>query len=210
MNLAVIGAGNLGTAIGGRLAAAGHKITFASSGDSARRAAERVAGSQAADAPTAVASADVVVLAVPYAALDSALAGAGSLDGRIVWSCVNALTPDASGLAVGFTTSAAEEVAHRAPGARVVAALPPFAQQITAGDLRIGDRVPTVFCCSDDPEAKVVVADLVRELGADAVDAGPLVTSRLVEPAMMLMVALAYASSPPRTIGLALLQADSA
>src|SRR5207302_1605785 len=79
---------------------------------------------------------EVLVLAVPFGAVDCALTETGPLDGQVVWSCVNALKHDLSGLAVGFTTSAAEEVARRIPTAHVVAAIPPFAQTIAASRAR--------------------------------------------------------------------------
>ena len=147
-----------------------------------------------------------MILAVPYAAIDAALADAGPLKGRVLWSCVNALKPDYTGLAIGFENSAAEEVARRAPGARVIAALPPFAHAIAPGSSsRPGARAPTVFLCGDDAAAKRIVERLVRELGAEPVDAGPLEASRLVEPAMMLTVSIAYAGVP-RDVGLRLLE----
>jgi predicted dinucleotide-binding enzyme len=77
---------------------------------------------------------EVVVLAVPFGAIAAALAEAVP-QGRVRWSCVNALKRDLSGLAVGLDTSAAEEVARRAPGARVVAASPPFAHAIASETL---------------------------------------------------------------------------
>lgn len=110
---------------------------------------------------------------------------------------------------MGFTTSAAEQVAAHAKDARVVAALPPFAELIASGKPELAGRVPSVFCCSDDADAKSTVAGLIGELGADAVDAGPLVTARLVEPAMMLVVGLAYATVPPRSYAMALLRGDA-
>ena len=109
----------------------------------------------------------MVILAVPFAAIDAALADAGPLTERVLWSCVNALRPDYTGLAIGFDDSAAEEVARRAPGARVVAAVPPFAQAIARGPLGYErDLEPTVFICGDDAPAKGIVGGLVRELGA--------------------------------------------
>jgi predicted dinucleotide-binding enzyme len=62
-----------------------------------------------------------------------------------------------------------------------------------------------VFVCGDDDGAKALVETLVRDLGAHPVDAGPLAAARLVEPAMMLLVRLAYAGLP-RDIGLRLLE----
>ena len=95
------------------------------------------------------------MLAVPFAAVDGALAEAGPLHGRILWSCVNALKHDLSGLAIGFDTSAAERVAQRADGGRIVSAVPPFAHALAAGDLAYDrDLEPTVFVCGDDPDSK--------------------------------------------------------
>jgi hypothetical protein len=204
MNLGIIGAGSLGTALGDRLGEVGHDVMFgggASAQDAAARQQARV-GSNA----EAAAFGDVVILAVPFAAIAAALADSGPLHGRVLWSCVNALKPDYTGLAIGFDNSAAEEVARRASGARVVAALPPFAHAIAAGRLNYDRELsPTVFVCGDDAAAKRIVERLVRDLGADPVDAGPLEAARLVEPAMMLTVSIAYAGVP-RDVGLRLLE----
>jgi 8-hydroxy-5-deazaflavin:NADPH oxidoreductase len=204
MRIAIIGAGALGTAIARGLIESGHEIVFG--GDvSAHEAAARL-GAAASSNAQAAAHADVVALAVPFSAIDAALAQAGSLDGAVLWSCVNALKPDLSGLAVGFETAAAEEVARRAQGARVVSAIPPFAEALANGDLRYdAGLTPSVFVCGDDDQAKATVELLVFDIGAHPVDAGPLSAARLVEPAMMLLVSIAYAD-PPRDVGLRLLE----
>jgi 8-hydroxy-5-deazaflavin:NADPH oxidoreductase len=173
--------------------------------DSAEQTASRL-GLRAGSNEEATAFGDLVVLAVPFPAIDAALAQAGPLDGKVLWSCVNALKPDYTGLVLGFDTSAAEEVARRAPGARVVAAVPPFADSLASGALAYERELePSVFICGDDPEAKKLVEQLVRDLGAQPVDAGPLTAARLVEPAMMLLVSIAYAGVP-RDVGLRLLE----
>jgi 8-hydroxy-5-deazaflavin:NADPH oxidoreductase len=203
MRIGIIGAGSLGSALGERLGRAGHEIMFGG-GDTAREAASRMAAGVGSNSDAA-AFGDVVVLAVPFAAIDAALDDAAT-EGRVLWSCVNALGHDLSGLAVGFDTSAAEQVARQARGARVVAAIPPFAHAIAAGTLAYDEGLaPSVFLCSDDPAAKEVVDRLVRDLGAHPVDAGQLSAARLVEPAMMLLIGLAYAGAP-RDVGLRLLE----
>jgi predicted dinucleotide-binding enzyme len=208
MRLGIIGAGSLGSAVGERLAARGHEIMFGGL-ESARESAARLGVSAGSNAE-AVSFGDVVVLAVPFAAIDAALSEAGSMRGQILWSCVNALKRDLSGLAIGFEISAAEEVARRAPGARVVSAIPPFAHALATGDLRYDAELePTAFVCGDDAEAKRIVGRLVSELGAQPVDAGPLTAARLIEPAMALLVGIAYADVP-RDVGLRLLERDKA
>jgi predicted dinucleotide-binding enzyme len=203
MRIGIIGAGSLGSALGERLGRAGHEIMFGG-GDAAGEAASRIAASVGSNSDAA-AFGDVLVLAVPFAAIEAALDDVVT-ESRVLWSCVNALRPDLSGLAVGFDTSAAEQVAQQARGARVVAAIPPFAHAIASGTLEYDEGLaPSVFLCSDDPDAKQVVERLVRDLGAHPVDAGQLSAARLVEPAMMLLIGLAYAGTP-RDVGLRLLE----
>jgi predicted dinucleotide-binding enzyme len=193
MNLGIIGAGRLGTALGDRLGLAGHTIRYGT-------------GAAGSDRDV-VEFAETVILAVPFVGIDRALFEVGDLGGRVLWSCVNALTPDSSGLALGFDNSGAEEVARRARGARVVAAIPPFATAIAAPSLAYDrDLPPSVFVCGDDAAAKAVIEQLVRDLGADPVDAGSLAMARYVEPAMMLLVNLAYGGAQPRDVGMRLLE----
>ncbi len=204
VRVGIIGPGRLGTAVGRRLLHAGHDVAFGG-GSSAEDIAARL-GVSATTNETAAGFGEVVVLAVPFAAIGSALVEAGPLEDTVLWSCVNALKPDLSGLAVGFETSAAEEVARRAPAARVVSAIPPFAEALDNGDLLYESGLsPSVFVCGDDDQAKVLVEALVLDLGAQPVDAGPLTASRLIEPAMMLLVSIAYAGVP-RDVGLRLLE----
>lgn len=204
MQIGIIGAGSLGSALGRRLASRGHEIMFGG-GESAREAAARDGAQLGANAD-AVEFGEVVILAVPFAAVECALSDAGPFGDRVLWSCVNALRPDLAGLAVGFDGSGAETVAANAAGARVVAAIPPFANAIASGGLSYDAGLePTVFVCGDDEFAKRVVAELIEDVGAQAVDAGALSAARLVEPAMMLLVSLAY-SGVPRDIGLRLLE----
>ena len=205
MRIAIIGAGRLGGALGQRLLEAGHRVTF-SGGASAAEAASTIEAHAAASSREAATWADVVILAVPFAAIEDAIEEAGRLEGKVLWSCVSALRSDYSGLAVGFDTSAAEQVASYAPGARLVAAIPPFAEALSSRHLRYdAGLTPTVFVCGDDADAKSLIEKLVSEIGAEPVDAGPLEAARLVEPAMMLLVRIAY-SGLPRDVGLRLLE----
>ena len=135
---------------------------------------------------------DVVVLAVPYAATAAAIKAAGSLNGKIVLTCINALKPDYSGLATGTTSSAAEEVAALAPGAKVVEGLPAFAEVLQSSTQSIEGEAATIFVAGEDTEAKRIAADLLTETGAQVIDAGPLRAARFIEPAIFLLVHLAY------------------
>ncbi|XGV97689.1 MAG: hypothetical protein ACAF41_01850 [Leptolyngbya sp. BL-A-14] len=98
-----------------------------------------------------------------------------------------------SGLAVDTTTSAAAEIDKLTPGARVVEALPLFAEVLNAPSQKFGDLMATIYYTGDDAEAKQVIAALLRETNVEVIDAGPLQNTRYVEPAMFLLVQLAYA-----------------
>jgi 8-hydroxy-5-deazaflavin:NADPH oxidoreductase len=134
----------------------------------------------------------VTLLAVPWGAVSVALREAGDLTGKVLFSCVNCLKPDFSGLAVGTTTSAAEEIAKLCPGAKVVEAVPPMAQIRAADSHRLDGQPLSTFYCGADAEAKKRVAQLLSDLDLDPVDAGPLTSARHIEPAGMLTVQLAY------------------
>jgi 8-hydroxy-5-deazaflavin:NADPH oxidoreductase len=204
MKVGIVGAGTLGRAMARRLRDAGHEVLFGGS-DAAEEAASDLGVAWASNS-AAAAFGQVVALAVPFTAVAAAVGESGPLDGVVLWSCVNAVKPDLSGLVVGFDTSAAEEVAKLAPRARVVSAIPPFADALRNHDLLYDNGLnPSVFVCGDDDSANALVGQLVADLGAQPVQAGPLAAARLVEPAMMLLVGIAYAGLP-RDVGLRLLE----
>jgi 8-hydroxy-5-deazaflavin:NADPH oxidoreductase len=208
MNIGIIGAGNMGSGLGKLWAEQGHQLMFSYSRDTSKleQIAQSIGSTAAVGTPNeAVQFAEVVVLSVPYGTVEDALKAAGSLEGKILFSIVNALLPDMSGMAVGTTTSAAEEIAKLAPGARVVEALPVFAEVLNFPSRRFGNQQATVFYTGDDESAKQIVADLLREIDVEPIDAGALKNSRYVEPAMMLLIQLAYAQKLGQ-VGFKLLQ----
>lgn len=210
MKIGIIGAGQLGTALAKRLASAGYEIMLSYTRDD-NKLAETVAqlGVLWNDPLTTVAIADVVALTVPWIAIEDALATCGSLNGKIVWDCTNALKPNFSGLAIGTTTSAAETIAAQATGARVVKGIPPFAELLHSDNPLINGNPASVFICGDDAEAKLIVKPLLEALPADVVDAGPLENARYIEPAGFLLVRLAYGLGYGSRIGLQLVRDET-
>lgn len=209
MKIGIIGAGNVGTAVGKLLAGKGHDVflSFSKTAEDLRKAAGAVSGSaQSGAVADAVAFADAVVLATPYLATADALGQAGNpKTKKILWDCTNALTADYSALAIGHTTSAAEEVQKAAPWARVVKGIPPSAYVMASPQRLLEARKVSVFLCSDDAEAKKTVSALVTEIDADPVDAGPLKNARYAEPAGYLIVQL-YILGMGTRIGMSLLR----
>lgn len=206
MKIGFIGAGNMATGLGKHWAAKGHELFFSHSRDQDKlktQAASVSSMAKVGSADEAARFADVVILSTPYGASPTAIRAAGDLKGKLLWSIVNPLKEDFSGLQVGTTTSGAEELAKLAPESRFVAALPPFAEVLHADGLP--DPPPSVFVYSYDEEARKTVIGLVTDLGAEAVDAGPLYAARFFEPAMMGLVYLAYGQKMGGSIGLRLL-----
>ena len=210
MKIGIIGAGNVGTGLGKRLAAEGHDIvvSFARDPERVREAATMIGGGARAGTPQdAALHGDLVILATPWAVtLETVRGVARALAGKIVWDATNALKPDMSGLAIGTTTSGGEEVAKAAPAAKVVKAIPPFAEVLHSPSTHIGGGRPGVFVCGDDAAARNVVLNLLNAVDADGVDAGPLTLARYTEPAGMLLAQLAYAQGMGARIGLSLLR----
>jgi hypothetical protein len=191
MDIAIIGAGNVGRALASSVTRAGHSVTISSaSGDSARAAAEESGARAAASGHEAAEGADLIVLAVPYAAVDDVLAEIGSaLSGKVLVDATNPVKPDYSGLATNGT-SGAEVIQGKAPGARVVKAFnTAFAARQAdpgvAGGLRVDGYV-----AADDAEAKQAVLSLLGDLGFNPVDTGGLTMARHLEGMAWLNISL--------------------
>jgi 8-hydroxy-5-deazaflavin:NADPH oxidoreductase len=205
--LGVIGAGHVGTALARRLVPQGYRVMLSFGRDAGALASTAQAFGALSGTPAeVVAFGDVVALAVPWQAVPEALEQAGSLQGKVLWDCTNALKQDLSGLAIGTHTSAAEQIQRLAPGARVVKGIPPFAELLHAGNPLLNGRAPAAFLCGDDDDAKARVRPLLEALPATVVDAGPLDSARYVEPAGFLLVRLAYGRQLGPRIGLELLR----
>jgi predicted dinucleotide-binding enzyme len=190
VRIAVIGKGNVGTALAPNFAAAGHEVVYGvrdpadpkyASGD----------GIPLRTVPEAVAAAEAILLAIHWGAVDDFLADAGDLSGKILIDCTNAydfqnnLAPliplDRSGAGIiAEKTNAVVVKAFNQVGAEVMAEAP-----------RRSPR-PLQFVASDDADAKAKVLKLAGDAGFDARDAGPLQYARELEGMARLWIAQAF------------------
>lgn len=184
MRIGIIGSGRIGGNAGRLFAAAGHEVLFSGSSDPARLEAAAVEAGPGARRGTpreAVEFGEVVMIAVPWRALDDALAQAGSLDGTIVIDTTNQY--GASGLErLPEGRTAAQVNAARMAGARYTKSFNTLTagfQRESAG--REGEERVALFVCGDDPEAKAVVSRLIEEIGFVAVDAGGTADAAVME-----------------------------
>jgi 8-hydroxy-5-deazaflavin:NADPH oxidoreductase len=188
--IGVLGEGNVGSALARGLKRAGYEV--------------RTAGNEKPAIRDTAGWAEIVLLAVPFGALDDVVQTAGeALAGKTVVDVTNALD-DNMNLALGFDTSGAEELQKKLPQARVVKAFNTvFAQHMDTG--RLGEQQLTAFVAGDDAEAKTAVLGLARDIGFDAVDAGPLKNARLLEPLAYFNIQLGYVLNMGTQIGFKLL-----
>jgi len=194
MNIAIIGTGNIGTGLASVLAPTRHGVVLTGrSGGSTLAATLRSKGLnvQAADIKTAVSLADIVILALPYGAV-AGLAAQADFAGKIVVDATNPVTEDFSGLQLGHTTSAAEEIAKALPGARVVKAFNTVFAQVYEKGLNFGTTRAQTFVASDDAAAKAAVLAVANSAGFDARDAGGLKNARYIEPLAYLNIQFGY------------------
>lgn len=188
--IGIIGDGNVGSALARGLKRAGHEV--------------RAVGKDKTAIRETASWAEVVLLAVPFSAIDEVVTTAGpALAGKTVVDVTNALDANMN-LAVGFTTSGAEDLQRKLPKAHVVKAFNTvFAQHMDTG--RLGDQHLTAFVASDYAGAKETVIELARGIGFDAVDAGPLKNARLLEPLGFFNIQLGYVLGMSTQIGFTLL-----
>ena len=176
MDITIIGTGNMARAIATRALAGGHAVTLlGTSTEKAEQLAGELLGDVRAGSVGDPLAGDVVVLAVWYQALDDVLGRYGDqLAGKVVVDITNPVDPQTFQPLTVAAGSAAQEVAQKAPGAKVVKAF----NTTFAGTLVAGER-PDVFAASDDEDAK----DAIRQIasGLRVVDAGPLAHARQLE-----------------------------
>lgn len=170
MRIGIIGAGNIGGNIARRLALAGHDVTVSFARDQAKLAALAADTGATVGNPSRAATAEVVVLSVPWGMIDTALAAAGPLVGKIVVDTTNQFGP---GGAIDLGHTAARHNADRLPGARYTKCF----NTLTAGFQaqaagRSGDARVVQWLCGDDEEAKAIVGQLVDDAGYVPVDLG--------------------------------------
>ncbi len=193
MKIGILGAGNVGGALGLSWTRAGHSVMFGvrnPASDELKAVLARSDGkATAGSALQASQFGDVIVNALPWPATKETLAGL-ELSGKIVLDCSNPLLPGLAGIEVGTTSSGGELVAAWAAGAKVVKIFNTTGYGNMENPVYKGTALP-MFYCSDHPEAKDIAASLARDTGFQPVDAGPLSNSRLLEPHAMLWIWLA-------------------
>jgi 8-hydroxy-5-deazaflavin:NADPH oxidoreductase len=197
MRVGILGSGLMGGKLGTIFARAGHEVVFsyARSEQKLKRLAREAKGKARAGTPREAAQeADAVLLAVHWSRMDDVLNQAGDLSGKVIVTCSLPMNEDDTELVVAHTSSGAEALAKRVPRAEVVAAFQTVPSEVLFGVYEARDRArrPSLVYCGDKQKAKHRAARLIRDVGFDPVDAGPLRIARYTEPFALLIAQLAY------------------
>ena len=191
MDIAIIGAGKVGGALGARWAALGHRIHIGPrTPEEPNHDLLRTPPSLPVEtAPEAPARGQGIVLATPWAAAQDAVRGLGPLGEKPVSDTTNPVGFSAEGVVMTPIDgpSGAALIAAAANGGRVVKTLNQVGFNIMIAPSQ-GAAPALMFVAGDSAEAKTVVAGLVRELGFDAQDAGPLRNAAALEHLALLWI----------------------
>ncbi len=197
MRVGILGSGLMGGKLGAIFARAGHEVIFsyARSKDKLKKLASGAQGNARAGTPgEAAKEADAVLLAVHWSRIDDVLRQAGDLSGKVIVTCSLPMDLGNTGLVIAHTSSGAEELAKKVGGVKVVSAFHTVPSEVLFGVFE-GQRQstrPSLVHCGDDKRGKGVAAELIRDVGFDPVDAGPLQIARYTEPFALLIAQLAY------------------
>ncbi len=189
----------MGGKLGTLFARAGHEVVFsyARSRQKLEGLAQEAGGNARAGTPAdAARDADALLLAVHWLRVDDVLQQAGNISGKVLVTCSLPMNAGDTALVVAHTSSGAEEIAKKVRRTKVVSAFGTVPSEAFFGVFearRKADR-PSMACCGDDEHAKGVASTLVRDVGFEPMDAGPLRIARYLEPFALLVAQLAYES----------------
>lgn len=187
--ISIIGAGTMATAIGRRIANAGHNVEVVNRDPAKARAlADQLAAGATTGTYGASPAGDIVILAVPYTSAAAVMADYGdALDGKVIIDITNPVAPDLSGLVSPSGSSGAQETAKGLPaGAHVVKAF----NTIFGHVLAKGGRLDA-FIAGDNAEAKARVSTFLESLGLRPLDVGGLQMAQTLEALGLMMIGLA-------------------
>lgn len=199
MKIAIIGAGNVGATLGKRFAEVGNEVFYGVR--NASEYDEKDLGGKIGTNAEVCQDAEIIVLSVPYNAVEEAIKSCGDISGKIVVDATNPLgmTENGLNLTLGFETSGGEILQRIVPQAKVVKC---FNQ--TGFNIMAESNNSMMFACGNDKEATDKVAKLASEIGFDALNIGDLSKARLLEPLAMLWIHLAFNSELKRDFAFAI------
>jgi predicted dinucleotide-binding enzyme len=187
----------MGGKLGTLFARAGHEVVFSYARSPAKldRLARDAGGNARAGTPREAGhNADALLLAVHWLQVDDVLEKVGDLSGKVIITCSLPMNAENTELTIAHTSSGAEELAKKVQSAHVVGAFGTIPSEVLFGvfERKGRDDPPSLLYYGDHDGAKEVAVRLIRDLGFDPVDSGPLRIARYAEPFTLLIGQLAY------------------
>ncbi|MDW0134539.1 MAG: NADPH-dependent F420 reductase [Nitrososphaeraceae archaeon] len=193
MKIGIIGAGDVGGTLGIRWRQKGHEIMFGVRNRQSQNVQKLIQldkNLEFGEIIETVTFGDVIVLAVPWTAIEETIHRAGNLSNKILIDPTNPLTADLKGLALG-NSSAAEKISNLAKSTKVVKAFNIIGAKTLNNSIFDSQRAD-IFICGNDSHSKQVVRELAIDIGFDVVDVGPLVNARMLEYLALIWIELAF------------------
>jgi predicted dinucleotide-binding enzyme len=187
----------MGGKLGTLFARAGHEVvlSYTRSKEKLNRLTRDARNNARAGTPREAArDADALLLAVHWLRIDDVLNQVGDLSGKVIISCSLPMDASNTELVLGHTTSGAEALAKKVPNAEIVSAFNNIPSEVLFGVFAARGKAtpPSMLYCGDKPAAKKITATLIRDIGFEPVDLGPLRSARYTEPLAMIIAHLAY------------------
>jgi len=199
VRIGVFGRGHVGGALGHALTRAGHEVRYGVRDTADEAEVEAIEGTVVRPLSEVGRWADVLILGVPYGAVQEVLHAAGDLDGKIIVDPTNAPKPPTD------ERSSSQIVAGFVPTARVVRAFNTVPAEVMINP-RFENGCASTFVCADDKLARATVLSLARDIGFDAVDAGPLKSACAIDRLLAVWFTLAFDAGMGRNVAFELLR----
>lgn len=186
MKIAILGFGNVGKQLANLFSRAGYEVVIG-----LRSVSNQELPYSFATSKEAAAAADVVAIAIPFAACADILPDLlEAVKGKIVIDSTNPLNAEWSPKLLGQENSAAEEISRLLPEAHIVKAFNTIFADVMDTPI-IGGQAITAFIAGDHDETKQKVMALARKVGYAPIDTGPLYTARYLESMAHLNIQIA-------------------
>jgi 8-hydroxy-5-deazaflavin:NADPH oxidoreductase len=197
MRVGILGSGLMGAKLGTIFARAGHEVIFsyARNEQKLKKLAQEAKGKAKSGTPhEAVQEADALLLAVHWSRIEDVLKQTGDLSDKVIVTCSLPMNADNTELIIAHTSSGAEELAKKVPKAQVVCAFNSVPSEVLFGVYESKRKTgrPSLVYCGDNSSSKRIAAELIRDVGFDPVDVGPLKIARYTEPFALLVAQMAY------------------
>jgi predicted dinucleotide-binding enzyme len=196
MRVGILGSGLMGGKPGTLFARVGHEVvfTYARSKEKLNRPARDAGRNADGHTGRGRTRSGRPLAGRALSRMDDVLKQAGDVSGKVIISCSLPMNAENTDLVVAHTFSGAEELAKMLPQSRIVALFHTVPSEVLLGvyEARRKAGRPSLVSCGDDNSAKAVAAELIRDVGFDPVDTGPLRIARCSEPFALLVGQLAY------------------